>query len=665
MIKTILFRVIAISLPFLLIGILELSLRMMNYGHSMDLFIEYGNNKEFLTVNPSASERFFPNKQFASVGNQELFKKEKDPQATRIFVLGESTTIGYPYFHNGSFHRWLLYRLSRSYPDKQFEVINLALTAVNSFTIYGFAKELVDYKPDAVLIYTGHNEYYGGLGVGSTQTIGGNPALVNRLLSIRHLRTVQLLFNISQRITNTASDKEISPNATRMELMVKNQQIPYKSKLYKKGINQFSYNMNATLQLFNKNKIPVFIGNLFCNIKDLPPFISSTYNCKHVSEFSKYYNGGLAALKQKDTNAALSNLKAANAICPTHAMCNYLLGKIMLSKADYKTAGTYLRNAKEYDELRFRAPEDLNTIITDLSVKYPNVHVVDIKGILEKQSENNLPGDAVFTDHVHPNLAGYYLMSVAFYNELKENKILPGRTDCEITDVQLAKEMPVSASDSLAGALRIINLKGRWPYNGKANNYPVPEDGPEKEIATKLFHKEIDWVTAQKNLYTLYLNMGQLEKAAEITEGVVLEYPYDPVILERTSMILAKSGNKTLATFYLKKSFSLSPSFEKAHYLFVFYLMMDNPVESLPYLDYAIGHNYKGLKLDTVKPLVKSVIAEKEKLSGYPNDVSIFNKIAGIYLLMENKDGALTYINKVLQIDPKNKQALIMRKQLI
>ena len=81
------------------------------------------------------------------------------------------------------------------FPDRQFEIINLSLTAVNSYTVLGFARELVRYKPDAVLIYTGHNEFYGTLGVGSSSRIG-NSTYVNRLmLQLRQLRLVQWLTN--------------------------------------------------------------------------------------------------------------------------------------------------------------------------------------------------------------------------------------------------------------------------------------------------------------------------------------------------------------------------------------------------------------------------------------------------------------------------------------
>src|SRR5258705_3419675 len=169
-----LFKVIAILLPFLFLLLLEVLLRTFHYGNDLRLFIEYAGNKDFLVLNPDASKRYFTNQSIATTGNREIFKKEKDENTTRIFVLGESTTLGYPYFHNGSFHRWLQYRLMRSIPDRNFEIINISLTAVNSYTVLGFAREVVNYQPDAILIYTGHNEYYGALGVGSTDRIGGN-----------------------------------------------------------------------------------------------------------------------------------------------------------------------------------------------------------------------------------------------------------------------------------------------------------------------------------------------------------------------------------------------------------------------------------------------------------------------------------------------------------
>src|ERR1700682_2612404 len=159
--KLFIFRAIAVFIPFLILFLVELSLRAFHYGDDLQLFIESRRNPDFLVLNPAASRRYFVNRNLAPTGNSELVRKNKDTSILRIFVLVESTTIGYPYFHNGSLHRWLQYRLMHTFPGRQFEIINISLTAVNSYTVLGFSKDLINYEPDAVLIYTGHNEYYG------------------------------------------------------------------------------------------------------------------------------------------------------------------------------------------------------------------------------------------------------------------------------------------------------------------------------------------------------------------------------------------------------------------------------------------------------------------------------------------------------------------------
>src|ERR1700681_1422810 len=250
-----LFRIIAIASPFVLLIVFEMLLRLFHYGNNLDLFIESAGNPDYYVFNPAASKRYFSNQAIATTGNSEPFKKEKDDNTLRIFILGESTTIGYPYFHNGSFHRWLLYRMINSFPDRKFEFINCSLTAVNTYTVLGFAKQVLRYRPDAVLIYTGHNEYYGVMGVGSTDNLGSNGFIVGLLLWLRQFRVMQLLTNFYAYIQHVFH-KNDSKGGTRMEMMVKDQKIAFGSDAYRKGIEQFTRNMNQTLKIFNDHQVP-------------------------------------------------------------------------------------------------------------------------------------------------------------------------------------------------------------------------------------------------------------------------------------------------------------------------------------------------------------------------------------------------------------------------
>lgn len=623
--RLVLFKIIAILLPFFLLILLEVCLRICNYGYNLDLFIEYQPNKEYYIFNPDASKRYFVDNRFAPTGNRELFKKKKDSHTIRLFVLGESTTIGYPYFHNGSFHRWLLFRLIHTYPEKNFEIINLSLTAVNSYTVRGFASELTHYEPDGILIYTGQNEYYGGLGVGSTQTIGGNPAIVNFILQIRNAKTIQLLMNGYGKIVRSVS-KQPENEMTRMELMVGDQQIPYQSELYQKGIEQFRYNMKATLELLQKENIPVFFSNLVSNIKDLPPFISD----EQENENARYY---------------------------------FRKAQSLYEQGEYQQAKEYYIKAKENDLLRFRAPEETNTIIEELCDQYTNVYLVDTKKELEKHSPHHILGDDLLTDHVHPNLKGYGLMSNAFYYAIKETHLLP-QPQQKLSEIQLFQEMPISPIDSIAGDFRIKRLKGHWPfYDTLYVNISLVENTIEEKLAGRFFRKEEDWLSVHNTLYTAYLKLNQPEKAIKVSEGTVLEYAEDPVFYENTAMVSGENGYTEKAAFYLRKSFTIAPSSEKAHYLTVFYLMIDHPEAALPYLTYVINTN-KGSNLSSLKPLIEQVITYKQKLSTEPGNTSYMYDIANTYLQMDNKNGARIYIDKILDIDPNQRETLHLKSKL-
>ena len=510
--KEFLFKLIAICLPFLIIALLELSLRLFSYGDDLILFTEYEPNKEFMVVNRHASKRYFIDPAFAPTGNRELFKKNKSPGTIRIFVLGESTTVGYPYFHNASFHRWLLFRLMHNYPDNHFEIINLSLTAVNSYTTLGFAKELVNYEPDAVFIYTGQNEYYGGLGVASAQTIGGSPAIVNGLLRLRDMRTIQLLLNSFGKKTVVSNQAEENTEMTRMELMVGDQKIKYGSPLFKKGLNQFRHNIDATLRVLSKNNIPVFLSNIVSNVKDIPPFISE------------------------------------NEVGDT-----YRTARSFFREGEYETAEILFNDSKDMDELRFRAPKELNMIIEELCTRYSRVYLVDVMEEMKKQSLHGVLGDELFTDHVHPNLKGYAIMAKAFYDAMKASRFLNEPND-EMTDDEVFREMPISPVDSIAGDFRIMRLKSHWPYNDKRFDKPIPERTIEEKLAARIYRKEESWLDAHSLLYQTYTKTDLMDEAAKVAEGVVLEYPEDPVFYDRASMDYGKIGKIKKAAFYMRKS---------------------------------------------------------------------------------------------------------------
>jgi lysophospholipase L1-like esterase len=621
-----LFRAIAIVLPFLFLAVLELTLRLFHYGYDTSLFIESPGNKDYLVFNPDASKKYFTDQGNATTGNREPFRKVKEAGSLRIFVLGESTTIGYPYFHNGSFHRWLQYRLMRSFPGKKLEIVNLSLTAVNSYTILGFAREAVRYEPDAILIYAGHNEYYGALGVGSTNRLGGSPWLINTLLRLRQLRFVQLFTQVYGRIARYFSTGTSKSGKTRMELMVADQQIAYGSPLFTRGIRQFETNMDETLNIFHRHGIPVFFSNLVSNLKDQRPFISVP---------------------------ASGNAPASPAAPDTaNALYDYALGGQAWGRGDFAAAKQDYTRAKDMDALRFRAPEDLNDIIARLCRKYDNTHLVDTRAAFEASSDHGIIGKSLLLEHVHPNLVGYALMSDAFYRSLQQQGFIPVAPAKELDFRQLLADMPLTRVDSLSGAYRIESLEKNWPFNqsgrdiGPLSRETLHLSTEEEDLAYALAFEHLSWEEAMRQLYDYYSKTEDWTKAATVMEALCLEHPAEAAWNEKTAMLFGKLKENDRAILYFRQAFDNGPTFERAHYLFVLCLQQDRPAEAMPYLDYAIANNTSGLNLQPVRSATLEIMDLEKTLATDSTNASVLGRIAHAYASMGNKEGALKYSKK-------------------
>ncbi|WP_183579752.1 GDSL-type esterase/lipase family protein [Mucilaginibacter sp. X5P1] len=587
--KLLLFRVLAVLFPFVLLCLLEVGLRIFNYGHNTALFVKYPKDDRFMQMNYYASDKFFSDTINATKGNSELFAVNKAPNTFRIFVLGESTTIGYPYFHNGSFHRWLQYRLERMYPDKNFEIINLSLTAVNSYTVLDFGKQLAQYQPDAILIYTGHNEYYGALGIGSTSYISSNRFLVETLLKLRELKLTQLLNNVMKKVANMFSDKKIDDRETLMKRMAARQEIAFGSKDYQAGIEQFDKNMTELCGLFNKEKIPVFLSTVVSNEKDLPPFIS-------VGRGS-----GSAAY-------------------------NYKAGQQAYAHGDFTLAKQYFDKARDLDELRFRAPDEINEVIKRLANEYPYVHLVDTKKLFEDYSPHGIIDSETILEHVHPNLHGYAIMSEAFYQSMQQQHLIADTPQMLMTFDELQKEMPLTRMDSLSGQYQVIMLKTGWPFN-----QPIPKqfsfsNNIEEILADKVGLGHMEWIVAMGQVYEHNKLTGNVRGELKVIEAMTLELPQNEQFCSYAANLNGALNNFDKAAFYYKKLYMLSPNDQVAQSIIQSYLRADEPQYALANVGYLPQDQQ-----DRLRSLLSHIIVDKEMLKADAHDTLAMTRLAENY----------------------------------
>ena len=515
--RKIIFKAVAILLPVLLLLLAEGLLRLFGYGHSATLFVRDPDNAAYYVMNPSASSIYFSDAANATKGNIERFPVRKPPGALRIFVLGESTTVGYPYMHNGSFHRWLQYRLMHAFPDREVEVVNISLTAVNSYTVLGFGRQVMDYEPDALLVYTGHNEYYGALGVGSTSRIGGSRSLVQIILWLRRWRLVQLIQGV---VRSFQAAPAIDARENLMQRMAEKQTISYGSADYYAGIRQFGENMDAFCRLCRDHRVPLFLSTLVSNERDQAPLISGEDG-----------SGG------KDTSTADGQFRLGDSA--------YAAGQYAEAKRDFV-------RAKELDLLRFRAPDTLNAIIRGLCKTYQgDVHVVEARSLFEAHSPHGILGRETLLEHVHPNLYGYALLSEAFYTSMKGAGLLAGVAE-EMPLDTLLQRMPVTRVDSLYGVYTIMMLKTRWPFHDTIPAGYVRGNSPEEKLAGALAVGRIRWLDAMDQLFKYRLQLNDRRGALQAVEAVMLEHPENRTYLEYCSRLSFEAGYPKDGLLYQK-----------------------------------------------------------------------------------------------------------------
>ena len=76
--------------------------------------------------------------------------------------------VGVPFGMAATIPALVRKQLRRLYPDLDIEVVNLGASAINTNVIREMVPQFLSLDPDLVLVYAGHNEFYGPEGVGAS-----------------------------------------------------------------------------------------------------------------------------------------------------------------------------------------------------------------------------------------------------------------------------------------------------------------------------------------------------------------------------------------------------------------------------------------------------------------------------------------------------------------
>lgn len=494
--------IILVLIPIIVLVILEITLRVFNYGIDTKLFVPTPNeNSIYYGVNLNVGRRYFTEGSFNPTPRKDLFLRVKPEESYRIFVLGGSTTAGFPYGNNITFPRILHRRLLNAYPNKKIEVINVSMTAINSYTMLDFMDEIIEQQPDLILIYAGHNEFYGALGVSSMESLGKIRGMVKLFLNLQNYKTYELIRNIVVGILNfakgdSAGSEKLDGTQTQMARIVRNKEIPLGGDIYELGKEQFRLNLTEIFEIAKNAGVKVIISELVSNIRDQKPFVS---------------------IENRSTPSANEKFEEA---------------KLLESKSQFERAQKAYYKAKDLDALRFRATEEFNLVI-NITAENFNIPVVPMKKYFEHNATNGLVGNSLMHEHLHPKYKGYFVMANAFFTNILNLKII-GKDDLK-KDIKSASyyynNWGFTILDSTYAALNIMHLKSGWPFKkSSSQNLFLQNFHPktkEESIALEILLAgkktlEMGHIELAKH----FVEIGDIDKAIEEHKSLIYSVPY-------------------------------------------------------------------------------------------------------------------------------------------
>jgi tetratricopeptide (TPR) repeat protein len=515
------FTLVAIALPFVALAGLEGALRLAGIAEPEPLFVA-APEAGWLQPNENVVQRFFAHPADAPAVSIDThyFRAEKPRDGFRAFVLGGSSAAGFPYGKWASLAGILEQRLKREHPWQVVEVVPVAMSAINSWALADFADEVLSHGPDAVLIYAGHNEYLGVLGVGSAFG-GGSPALTRLSLALRNFRVLALASRAWAGLTREDTGPR---DGTLMARVAAERSIPLDSDLYRAGLEQFSANLERILGTFSAAGVPVFIGTLASNEKDQAPFMTVTPPAMSSEEWEARVEEAAGRLEAGDLAAADGAATGLMETAPQAPDGFWIRGRALLAAGETTAARAMLLDAKDRDALRFRAPEAFNALLRDAARRH-GATVVDTQGVLASRSPDGVIGHEMMVEHLHPNREGYFLLSQTFRLALAGAGLPFGEQPLD--EATARREMPLTEVERLAGEYRVARLMTDWPFHEEKQPLVLPEPSTEPErIAREWFDGRIEWVQAMNDAMRHYQTVGNFDEAARIAVNLANAFPF-------------------------------------------------------------------------------------------------------------------------------------------
>ena len=471
-------KLVSLAFGVAVVGAFELLLRLFGFGGVEPLLLPLlpatGDRPALFEVNPALGKNFFPNPDPGGASllashRREIVALPKPVGSLRIVMVGASSVEGFPMPRNLTAARFLEAWLREARPEREVEVLNFGMAAVATSPVRELAlMALEEADPDILLLYAGHNEFFGAAGVASTQFSGSSVRGIDVITALRRFAIADAMTWAKSRLGRAAEQQPLtsSRRATNLiEQMAAISSIEPGGRLHLAARRNAITNMTRVVRDAKQREIPVLVATLVSNERGMAPMAS--WQDGEDSTLAAALDDA-AALEKTDPAAAELSYDQVLARHPRHAGATWGRARALdaLGRAEDASEG-YIR-ARDLDAMPWRAGRALNSDIESMVEREGAI----LSPIAERFAARSMGANdwALFVDHVHMSLEGQALVAATFYDTLLENGLI-GEA------VAGGEERRRSSWQHVAGQLGAHPLEHYLLVHKMATLYSVPPIG--------------------------------------------------------------------------------------------------------------------------------------------------------------------------------------------
>ena len=336
---------------------------------------------------------------------EHFFVEPAPPNRYRVVFVGASTVQGFPHPRRLAAASFLQAMLADAWPEREVEVINLGITSIASFAVAQVVEDMLVLSPDLVVVYTGHNEFYGLYGAGRHQRLQ---------YFLRQLHLTHLVDGLIGGIGTKDKPTDL------IKMAAARGEVPLHGSGRAIAEQNLRDNLRRVSQLCEQAQVPLVLCTVVANDAGFAP-VGSTEGDEmwkaRVEQAAQVLTRGYVA--PDDAKDALQQLEQAAALASEHAWLWYLQGRALERLGQDTQARRAFRKARDLDTMPWRAPTAHNAVIRAVAKEHGAV-LADVEAAFADAAPAQGVGWEWMMDHVHFSVAGQALLARTVLHSIAE-----------------------------------------------------------------------------------------------------------------------------------------------------------------------------------------------------------------------------------------------------